>query len=104
MNINQDLIKDVVVSLEKGFSDELFSKTSEQLEEYWHFKWNDKRSIEANLYEFFDLLGLYERQCTRWEEHHNGICCVVERVRDAYLMPKIKQLASNIKQNPSLKG
>lgn len=34
---------------------------------------------------------MYARSCQRWEEIHNGYVCVVERVRDKYIIPKIKE-------------
>ena len=89
--------KTVVTSLATRFEDDLQKKTEQQLEELWLFKFDPAISLERNLYRFHDLLGLYERQCRRWEEHHNGICCVVERVRDKYLWPKIQQFAADAK-------
>lgn len=66
------------------------------LEGYWHFRWDDSASLERNIYNFHDLLKLYGSFCRRWEEKHNGTCCVVERVRDTYLMPKIRQFAERV--------
>jgi hypothetical protein len=37
------------------------------------------------------MLNLYAGRCRRWEEMHHGSMSVVERVRDAYMMPKIKE-------------
>jgi hypothetical protein len=36
------------------------------------------------------MLNLYAGRCRRWEEMHHGSMSVVERVRDAYMMPKIR--------------
>lgn len=41
--------------------------------------------------------SLYAHFCEKWEEQKNGRCCVVERVRDKYLMPKIKEFLKAIK-------
>ena len=95
--ITKEDIKDVVVKLDQKFSQELFARTQDQLEEYWHFKYDFGMSIEKNIYAFWKLLNLYQVFCRRWEEHHNGTCCVVERVRDTYLMPKINQFALDLR-------
>ena len=88
----------VFTSMHDVFSTELFAKTEAELEEYWFFKFDHKIALEHNLYKFHDLLDLYGDFCRRWEEHHNGSCCVVERVRDKYLMPKIRQMVKDIKR------
>jgi len=85
----QDIEK-TIISLHTAFQDELFKCKEEDLEGYWHFKYNKEQSLVSNLYNFYDLLKLYDGFCRRWEEHTNGSCCVVERVRDKYLIPKIK--------------
>lgn len=94
--VTEKEIDNVIKSLSKSFNDELFSKTEAELEEYWHFKWDDKDTLEFNLYQFHDLLALYGNFCRRWEEYHNGHCCVVERVRDKYLMPKIVEFVARM--------
>jgi hypothetical protein len=43
------------------------------------------------------MLNLYQNKCRRWEEMHNGSSCVVERVRDTYVMPKIREWLAVIK-------
>ena len=83
-------IGNILTSLDLSFSNELFAKTEEELEGHWYFKWDKTQDIVWNTYQFFDLLELYISFCRRWEEHHNGSCCVVERVRDKYTIPKIK--------------
>jgi len=90
---NNEIIKDVkeiITSLSKSFDDELFSKSQDEIEEYWHFEFDNMNTAVNNLYNFHKMLSLYSSFCRRWEEHHNGNCCVVERVRDKYLAPKIK--------------
>ncbi len=93
-------IETVITSLAVKVDGDLQSKTEAELEEYWFFQWDDSLSIEWNLYQFHDLLDLYKRQCQRWEEYHNGMCCVVERVRDKYLMPKICAFIEQMKDVP----
>jgi hypothetical protein len=91
-------IKCVINDLAARFDQELFSKKQEELEEYWHFKWDTGKSVETNVYRFYDLLRLYSGQCRRWEEHHGGCCCVVERVRDKYIFPKIKAFVADLEK------
>jgi hypothetical protein len=91
------LLAETITTLADAFSRDLFDKTKEQLEEYWHFAFDPKKSVEANIYNFHDMLELYGNFCRRWEEHHNGSCCVVERVRDQYLWPKIKRFADDLR-------
>lgn len=71
--------------------DELLNMTQAELERFWFFKYDEAKSYEYNLYLFYDYLGMYSRKCRQWEEIHNGTMCVVERVRDTYLMPKIRE-------------
>lgn len=88
----------VIKSFVKTFDEETVNRSQEELESYWFFKWNETKTVEQNIYEFYKMLGLYESQCRKWEEHHNGSCCVVERVRDRYLMPKIKEFHNDLEQ------
>lgn len=87
----QRAIGEVLTSMVSRFDQKLFALSESDLAEEWYFKWDDKASIVWNIYEFSDMLEMYKRRCRRWEEHHNGSCCVVERVRDKYLMPRIRQ-------------
>ena len=89
-------LKSVIGSIDRTFTEELLSKTEAELEDYWFFKYDKKASLSRNIYEFHDLLRLYQGFCRRWETAKNGTCCVVERVRDKYLMPKINELAQQI--------
>ncbi len=95
-------IRHVIQSLADTFDAELFACEQSDLEKNWHFKFDFDRSLAFNIYQFQDLLELYRRFCRRWEEHHNGPICVVERVRDKYLLPKINQFANDIEK--SVKG
>lgn len=95
--IKQDDIKQLLTSVMKGVDAELFACTQEQLEQCWLFKWNPEKSKAWNFYEFHELLGLYRRKCRKWEEHYNGHVCVVERVRDKYLLPKIEAFIEQLK-------
>ena len=76
--------------------EELNRMSQEDLEKFWFFEMNVDLSDATNLYNFISMLELYKGKCRRWEELHNGNSCVVERVRDKYLMPKIKQYLKNM--------
>lgn len=84
-------LSDVMSAVIKQSDSELHLMKQSDLEKFWHFRWNDSCNIDQNIYEFHDLLGMYGRQCRRWEEIHHGRMCAVERVRDRHLMPKIQE-------------
>lgn len=94
----EETLDEVLTELANGCDDELFACKQEELEGYWHFKWDESRSAEWNVYEFHEMLQLYGNFCRRWEDHHHGYICIVERVRDKYLMPKIKELIEKLKE------
>jgi hypothetical protein len=94
-------ISEVITTLSNSFNENLYSKSQEELEQYWYFKWDDKRSIESNTYVFTRDLESYAWTCRRWEEEHNGWCCVVERVRDTYKMPKIREFLKTLAEKTS---
>jgi len=97
IEITEQDIEKTILSLHDTLQQELFQCQEEDLEKYWHFKYNEKLSLVHNLYKFYDLLKLYHGFCRRWEEHTNGPSCVVERVRDKYLIPKIKNFIDAMK-------
>lgn len=66
------------------------------LERFWFFQYDESRSKVANTYEFYKMLNLYGSKCRQWEDMHNGSACVVERVRDTYLLPKIEQFIRSL--------
>ena len=94
---SESSLAETITTLSKSFDSDLFAQTKEQLEERWFFAFDASKSVEANIYRFHDMMELYGSFCRRWEEHHNGPCCVVERVRDQYLWPKIKQFADDLR-------
>jgi len=98
----QDAIESVITGLFDFAENELQRLSQSQLDaEYWHFRWDETASLEANIYDFHDMLQLYGSFCRRWEEKHNGSVCVVERVRDTYLMPKIREFAQKLTPPPN---
>lgn len=95
-------LKEVVTGIAQMVDVELFSTPQEGLEErYYHFRWDENKSVEWNAYLFNDLLSLYSRRVSRWEEFHNGPVCVVERVRDRYLMPKVREFLLEVDKHRS---
>ncbi len=84
--------------------EELATMPQTELERFWFFKYDNNKSYEYNLYLFYDYLGMYSRKCRQWEELHNGNMCVVERVRDTYLMPKIREFVATHNQRVLANG
>lgn len=99
--ITEKDIGDVVASIASRADSELLALNERELADHWYWRWDDGRSVEWNTYKFSDALSAYKRRCRQWEEHHNGICCVVERVRDKYVMPRVREfLAAFAKATP----
>jgi len=99
-NIEESL-KVVFDNIRAQEQNELYSCSQEELDKYWFFVYEDDKSLAYNLYHFTECLTLYKSKCRRWEEHHNGITCVVERVRDKYIYPKIKEFESRLRAGPN---
>lgn len=89
-------IETVMTSMVGRFDAELLATPESELDKRWQFRWNEGASVEWNLYKFNGALESFKRNCRRWEEHHNGSSCVVERVRDKYLMPKIREFMAEL--------
>jgi len=89
-NVTTEDIESVIGGMLSRVQDELKHMTQQDLEKGWYFEYDNTRSPAWNLYEFHSLLNLYAGRCRRWEEMHHGSMSVVERVRDAYIMPKIR--------------
>lgn len=97
-------IKELSVQLISNWNKELYSKTQKELESYWYFDFNKVIILnEITYYEFFKALESYRSICRNWETHHNGHTCVVERVRDKYILPKINLFQKLIKKHESIK-
>lgn len=69
---------------------DIVSMSREDLERYWDFEIDPAASKAWNVYKFHRALSTYGSACRQWEEAHHGYACVVERVRDRYLLPKIR--------------
>lgn len=86
-----DSIESLMTDIVRAGQERMKTLKQEELEQFWFFKYDTAQTPAQNLYEFNKMLDLYKRKCRQWEEMHNGYQCVVERVRDTYLMPKIKE-------------
>lgn len=91
-------IGQAITGIMQAFEDEYARMTQADLEARWFFRFDHAIPLEANIYAFQDMLRLYAGSCRRWEEKHNGSSCVVERVRDTYLTPKIQEFAAEVRR------
>jgi hypothetical protein len=91
-------IPEVVEGMIARMEADLMAKSQPELAADWWFRWDDERPIEWNVYEFAGCLDHYRRECRQWEERYNGRVCVVERVRDRYLMPRIREFLDCLKR------
>lgn len=82
---------EVIASIAERENSELMVLQEAELAAQWYWRWEKERSVEWNAYAFSDALERYKRRCRRWEERHNGNCCVVERVRDKYVMHRVRE-------------
>ena len=89
-------IGNIMTSIVTSHRNEVINTPQDQLDKFWYFKYDPSLSKEWNMYQFSQQLEIFKKDCRTWEEHHNGHCCVVERVRDQYLMPKIKQFMKDL--------
>ena len=96
MNVNKEHIEEVLTALSERSNSELLALSAYEIATEWNWSWDDGRSIEWNTYLFSDILEMHKRRWRRWEEHHNGPCGVVERVRDYYVMPRIREFLDNL--------
>lgn len=94
--VMQEQIGEVLTSLVASSDKALLELSEVELYGQWLWQWDDNCSIEWNTYKFSDMLEIHKRRCRRWEEQHNGNCCVVERVRDKYLMPRVREFVDKL--------
>lgn len=89
--VTQDDLAEVINGLASRVDTELLSMSADEISSEWYFKWEEDRGIVWNAYQFNEILSLHKRRWRKWEEHHNGSCRVVERVRDKYVLPRIQE-------------
>jgi hypothetical protein len=79
----------------KGFVEkseaDLLAMSADEIANEWWWTWLEWRTIEWNTYSFSSTLESHKRRWRKWEEHHHGSCCVVKRVRNKYVMPRIRE-------------
>jgi len=91
--------KDMILAVGQSFETELRAMSAEEIAEEWYWSWDKSQSVELNTYQFSDILELHKRRWRRWEEHHNGSICVVERVRDKYAMPRVREFLAALAEH-----
>lgn len=94
--VTQAAIGNVLTGMMQRIDAEYDTMSEDDLRQRWYFTYRPEQSVEWNMYSFFEMLGLYRGACRRWEEKHHGHMMVVERVRDKYLMPKIREFAAEL--------
>lgn len=99
MAVTKEDIGNVLDGFVKRIDAEYQSMTEDDIRARWRFTFDPARALHINIYEFHKMLELYRSSCRRWEEMHNGSSCVVERVRDKYLMPKIKEFEQSVREH-----
>ena len=98
LGVTEDDIGKAITGLMRSIDADYQEMTEADLADRWFFKFDPDASLERNMYLFHDRLTLYAGSCRRWEEMHNGSMCVVERVRDKYIMPKIREFVALIRE------
>jgi hypothetical protein len=96
MDVTTEQIGEVLTSFVRRNDEQLLAMSADEIAADWRWRWEEERSAEWNAYEFNKALELHKRRWRRWEEHHNGTCCVVERVRDTYVMPRIRDFLTTL--------
>jgi hypothetical protein len=90
MAVTNEQIREVLTGLAASVDSDLLALSADEIAAEWYWQWEEDRGVEWNTYKFSDILELHKRRWRRWEEHHNGPCCVVERVRKKYVMPRVR--------------
>lgn len=96
MEPTKEQIGDVLAAIATRAEAEIMALDASGIAAKWYWRWDDGKSIEWNTYKFSDALESHKRRCRRWEEFHNGTCCVVERVRDKYVMPRVREFLAEL--------
>lgn len=94
--LTESQIGEVLTAIARRSHSELIGLDEAELAAQWYWRWDEDKSVEWNTYKFSDVLEMHKRRCRQWEEHHNGSCCVVERVRDKYVMPRVREFLAEL--------
>ena len=100
MSVTKEHIEDVITGLAASFDADLLALSADEIAAEWYWRWDEGRGREWNTYQFSGALELHKRRWRKWEEHHNGPCCVVERVRDKYVMPRVREFLETLGEKP----
>lgn len=96
MEIEKEQLCKIMTGIVDRANGQLLGMSQEEIANEWFWKWDEDQSAEWNTYKFSEILELHKRRWRRWEEHHNGSCCVVERVRDKYVMRRVREFLLEI--------
>lgn len=98
MTDRSESIAEVLTSIVERADKDLLALDEAEIAAQWFWRWESDKSAEWNSYTFSAALESYKRHCRQWEERKNGSCCVVERVRDKYLMPRVREFISDARR------
>lgn len=96
MDVTKEQIGEAITSMAALFDAELMAMSADEIAAEWFWAWDECQSVEWNTYKFSDILELHKKRWRRWEERHNGHICVVERVRDKYVMPRVREFLAEL--------
>lgn len=99
MTVTAEQVGETLARLAASVDADLLALSADEIAAEWYWRWEENRSAEWNTYKFSDILELHKRRWRRWEEHHNGSSCVVERVRDKYVMPKVREFLAALAEH-----
>jgi len=94
-------VNEVLTRLVDRSDAELMALEEHEMAADWSWRWDGGMNIEWNTYRFSQELETHKWRCRRWEERHNGSCCVVERVRDKYVMPRVREFLEALTKSRS---
>lgn len=103
MTLSENQIGEVITGISKRLDNDLLSTSADLIAAEWYWHWDKGQSVEWNTYKFSDILEMHKRRWRRWEEHHNGSFCVVERVRDKYVMPRVREFLDALARHQAAK-
>lgn len=99
MEVTEEDVGKVLTGFMRRIDADYQGMSEDDVRARWYFTFDGEKSLTWNMYQFHSMLALYGGTCRRWEEMHNGSSCVVERVRDKYLMPKIKEFEASVRNH-----
>lgn len=99
----KDILSQVTSKIDQDYREEIQVSSEDQIRNKWFFRYEPDLSREQNLYHFFQMMELYNKMVRDWEKMHNGYQLVTERVRDKYLMPRIRDFIKDLEKNAKIK-